>query len=588
MKKFFSIICILAFMLTMSCSNDDSIGCSAGKVNAAKDIKFEISFNDYNADDTINHGTRAATDSQMLKPQIVPMGDMMYAEVSLQRDTTKVTDKVEKAKTRALTDGTYTIYAYQGTDLKGTLKGTVASNVFTPTSSNEEIGLVPGTYTFVCCNEKVQVNGETWSVDRADVENARIGIAKNVVVTPTPMKQKVSFQMKHVGSRVAILLQADGFPVWDATADFTSITNIPEKVDFNSATQTFSVVADSPLSENISFQTQSQSKYSFHNVFYAKQNPSNGLWQKEYFYFLPSTNGSKLKLSLTGGTAYRLPLNGRSVVFPALTSMEMNNSYILTMKLHYNYFFLYSDGTIGQKTDANYSHKTPIAVVVSRSKRIAAALNEIDTRTINNYHWGKRGQTTITTANSALNAHLSDLNGYDYTYSTVYSTDGIVKGNDATNYPAFYAAAHYDPGVTVTGANIGKWYLPTIGEWNLYYKNLVLLKNEDLKEYVPPYLPNAWDGYFALYPDDWAIKRTSLPSQIYGSYNQWYYVSASESTQNTYFCYLNQSESRLAMWAPMGRSGKNTIFNVDKDHPEFNYLSLPGIKLTAIRPFIHY
>ena len=309
---------------------------------------------------------------------------------------------------------------------------------------------------------------------------------------------------------------------------------------------------------------------------------------KRILLLLPSTNGSKLKLSLTGGTAYRLPLNGRSAVFPALTSMEMNNSYILTMKLHYNYFFLYSDGTIGQKTDANYSHKTPIAVVVSRSKRIAAALNEIDTRTINNYHWGKRGQTTITTANSALNAHLSDLNGYDYTYSTVYSTDGIVKGNDATNYPAFYAAAHYDPGVTVTGANIGKWYLPTIGEWNLYYKNLVLLKNEDLKEYVPFYLPNAWEGYYNVYPDDWAIKRTSLPDQTYGSYNQWYYVSASESTQNTYFCYLNQSESRPSMWGPMGRSGKNVIFNVDKDHPEFNYMSFSGIKLTAIRPFIHY
>ena len=115
-----------------------------------------------------------------------------------------------------------------------------------------------------------------------------------------------------------------------------------------------------------------------------------------------------------------------------------------------------------------------------------------------------------------------------------------------------------------------------------------MLKNEDLKEFVPSYLPNGWEGYFDLYPDDWAIKRTSLPDQTYGSYNQWYYVSASESTQNTYFCYLNQSESRPAMWGPMGRSGKNVIFNVDKDHPEFNYMSNSGIKLTAIRPFIHY
>ena len=150
MKNFFSIICMLAAMLTISCSNDDVVNNTANKVNAAKDIKFEISFSDYNTDDTISHGTRAAIDPQVQKTQIVPMGEMMYAEVSLQRDTTKTINKVGKAMTRTLTDGTYTIYAYQGTSLKGTLKGTVTSNVFTPTSSNEEIGLEPGTYTFVC------------------------------------------------------------------------------------------------------------------------------------------------------------------------------------------------------------------------------------------------------------------------------------------------------------------------------------------------------------------------------------------------------------------------------------------------------
>ena len=29
----------------------------------------------------------------------------------------------------------------------------------------------------------------------------------------------------------------------------------------------------------------------------------------------------------------------------------------------------------------------------------------------------------------------------------------------------FYRAAHYNPGVSVTGINVGKWYLPALGEW---------------------------------------------------------------------------------------------------------------------------
>ena len=76
MKNFFFIICMLVAMLTISCSNDDVVNNTANKVNAAKDIKFEISFSDYNADDTISHGTRVAIDPQVQKTQIVPMGDV--------------------------------------------------------------------------------------------------------------------------------------------------------------------------------------------------------------------------------------------------------------------------------------------------------------------------------------------------------------------------------------------------------------------------------------------------------------------------------------------------------------------------------
>ena len=565
MKSFISTIFLLATMLIISCSNDNVVDNTANKVNAAKDIKFEISFSDYNTDDTISHGTRAAIDSQIQKTQIVPMGEMMYAEVSLQRDTTKTIDKVGKAKTRALTDGTYTIYAYQGTSLKGTLKGTVTSNVFTPTSSNEEIGLEPGTYTFVCCNEKVQINGETWSINRSDVDNARIGIAKDVVITPTPRKQKVAFQMKHVGSRVKVVMETDGFPARDLTGNFSSTLNIPSKINFNTSTQTYAVTETTPFTDNITFTYTTGGNYS--------SAPTAPEGWNDYYYFLPKTNGANLKFTITGGTAYRLPIAGRSVTFPALASMSSNDSYSLVMKVHYNYIYLFSDGTTGQKTDANFSSKTPIAVVVSRSKRIAAAIKDIDPSAISNFKSVKDNVVTTNTASATLSDHLSDLKGYDYTYSTTYSTDGIIKGNDAINYPAFYAAAHYDAGVPITGANIGKWYLPSIGEWNLYFKNLVYLSNKDI-DYLPILTPTHSEWY---YPDTYVFKFTSQESKGEGKS---LYASSSELSASQYYAYCYES------FTSMFSMGRIRISSSDR------YMVVQGNKSNDshmfVRPFVHY
>ena len=575
-KTIISAACALLALLTTACSNDDVVdGKKNGQIDAKKNIEFSLKFDDYNAGDTIDHATRAAQDAELAKPRIIPMGDMMYAEVSMQRDTTKASPKDKAAATRALSNGTYTIYAYQGTTLKGTLTGTVVSNIFTPTSSNQEIGLEPGTYTFVCCNDKVHVSGETWTIGRTDAEAARIGIAAGKVVTATPRKQKVAFEMKHVASRARILIQADGFPIWDATATFASTANIPAKVEFNTATQSYTMKEDESFTKNITFQPGVHDDFEIHpnndNVTEVIYSPNDG----SYYPFLPTTNGANLKLTLTGGTAYRLPLNGRSVTFPALTSMNPNGSYTLRLKLHYNYFYLFSDGTIGQKTDANFSSKTPIAVVVSRSKRIAAALNDIDTRTISNFKWGKDNTTTTTTAGSP--SYLSDLNGYDLTYSTTYSTDGIVKGNDATNYPAFYAAAHYNPGVTITGTNVGKWYLPSMGEWNLYFKNLVFLSDRNLNSVTTNYL--------YLCPELYVFNN--MNDNFHRSNNSFsvLYASSSEISQSKYYSYGCMSGYTIS--SMVHPNSRHFVLDIDK-----------GIKTGSqywgqdmclfIRPFIHY
>lgn len=381
--------------------------------------------------------------------------------------------------------------------------------------------------------------------------------------------------MKHVGCRAKINVRADGFPIWDATATFTSTANIPTKVEFSTATQSYTMKDNAPLAENITFNPgEYENNFSINHPNMYLYGPTDN----SFYYFLPTTNGANLKLTLTGGTAYRLPLNGRSVTFPALSSMEPNGSYLLTMKLHYNYFYLFSDGTIGQKTDANFSSKTPIAVVVSRSKRIAAALNDINTSDISNYKWGKDNTTTTTTAGSP--SYLSDLNGYDLTYSTTYSTDGIVKGNDATNYPAFYAAAHYNPGVTVTGANVGKWYLPSIGEWNLFFKNLVFLSDRNLDNVKSL-------DYATLYPETYAIKMTHVADYTPGAYYYWYYISSSENSLNEFYSYCEKVQiNNFYSYIPPSIPSMHFVKKLFKSST--TSVGQSDNPVLLIRPFVHY
>ena len=585
-----SAACVASALLLAACSNDDMPnGKTTTQINAAENIEFSLSFSDYNAEDTVNHATRAAMDAELAKPRIVPMGDMMYAEVSLQRDTTKATPKEKAAATRALTDGTYTIYAYQGTTLKGTLKGIVSSNVFTPTSSNQEIGLEPGTYTFVCCNDKVNVSGETWTIDRANLENARIGIAAGQVITATPRKQKVAFEMKYVGSRAKIQLVADGFPLQNITSTFTSTSNIAASVNFNPATQTYTNASTEALAV-----TPDYGSY------------DDEVKNSKYMYFFPGTAGSQLKLTLTGGTAYRMPVAGRTVSFPALASMAANGSYTLRMALHYNYIYLYSDGTTGQYTDAAHSGKTPIGIVVSRSKRLAVALKNAAKDEVRQYFGSPAAAATLwsastlqntqslTTMSSNIAAHIADFKGEDYTWTSTYSTDGKVKGNEAADYPAFYAAAHYDPGVPVTGANVGKWFLPTLGEWNLLSRNLNLeiVDLPLITTYTSFSLPPTPGAYPSGYcPVDYGFRRASgngisTFAGAPGETDVEIPLLSSEYDASNYIAPI--AYSRRETWGPL-KGGMLPAHLINKRNSETGYVSSSSDLTTYIvRPFVHY
>lgn len=569
-----TLFCATLLTLFTACSSDENIG-SKQTVDVAKQITFKMDFVDYNAGDTIEGKTRAAQ-LETSQKQIIPMGNL-FAEVSIKRDTTKESAKVKAATTRALADGRYSVYAYQGTTQKGVMTGTMASNTFTPDGGIDGMSLEPGTYTFICVNDKVNTSGNQWTVSRENIETALMGIAENVVIATAPKLQNVTFVMKHVGSRVRVFAhtECDPYIQSDIKATLSSTTNIPQQATFDPASRSFT----------------------YGNTAAYSKNDLPALYPYTYLYFFPGTNLADLKVTLNGGTAFKLPVNNNRSWSFQNHSLAPNESYILNITLRYNYIYLYSDGTTGQYTDADFSSHTPVAIVVSRSKRLAVALNDAKSYsgsapgTVPNVvAWStfSTPHQSNTTMSSNFSSHLTDFNGEAYTHEATYSSDGIIKGNDQADYPAFYEAAHYNPGVTLTGSlTNAKWFLPTVGDWNLYYKNLRLRDNDfDGFASGKSYVIQAWPGSYA--PDDFGMQRGNGTPLYWtmdmSSSNSSVYLSSSENSPgNCYVFTINCSYTNMGVNYP-------AIFHKQDMMviPKYNGLWAYNIIQIGVRPFIHY
>ena len=192
----------------------------------------------------------------------------------------------------------------------------------------------------------------------------------------------------------------------------------------------------------------------------------------DYDYFLPGTTGTAMKVTFTGGTLHGGSLTGKALAsLPNLGTLARNGSYTVNVKLKRKaHLYLYQDGTIGYIEDK--STRTPIGLVLTEKttteRGLAISLNRADNST---QKWG--GSSSVQANSTAFlytDNVANDMQGEHWTWDASGSADGTtVKAEDATNYPAFYAAGHYNPGVTVTGTNVGRWFLPSWGQWKIFF-----------------------------------------------------------------------------------------------------------------------
>ena len=459
--SFFSIAA--ASLLVAACgSNEQTAIDETGKVDSSQGLVFKIEAEEYQTVPT--KGVTRAT-GQDAQPQEIDLGNGLVAELTIEPDTLQ-----PAPKTRAtISDGHYRIYVVNSSNQRLTgphqsIAGTVSGGVFTP-DANRLMLLDHGTYTFVCINDAVTDNGTSLEV-KHDAVNAMIGTTTVAITQP---RQEISFTMRHMMARIRYQV--------------TSYTSAPTNATFSMGTdagpfggETFNIKG-----EKIS---QAYKSYSFSNIpltpTAAVQNSAIVKKYKSLTNYMYFPDGFDTGIIQSGGIQGNLHGKTFSISptswFLNRTTVQRNHSYVFNFTIKSKTpLLLFQDGTVGYLGDKGT--RTPIGVVAREKTAtqhgIAVALKDVDNLAYaytTPYDWTKMNIQHNTTHYTDFEDVANDLAGYDWTYEASGSVDGRIKANFSADYTPFYKAARYNPGIGVTGANVGKWYLPAMGEWYLAFK----------------------------------------------------------------------------------------------------------------------
>ena len=470
MKKINRLTLVLTLMaagLFAGCASDEEATRENQKI-VLDGSHFKFTEVAYQADQAV---TRAAAP---VKPTTVDLGDGLEAEVS-------VTPDAPTGKTRAvdpISDGKYTILAFDPTthDLQGKLEGSVTGGVFTP-DAGQKLLLDPGTYDFTCFSEPVEYDEpNNRLVVHSGLKSPTIGHTQATIAGDD---YEVVFNMEHKAIRVRFKITSDilsentpidaylegsVFGPWywvhDWYTAYSGVLNNTGNGDFGGGSLNFKTVA--PVT------TQAGTTYT-----------------SDYVYMLQGVsshdNLSTYAIHFNAGTIGGASLVGKTVGVSVPSQWTTNQSITINVNVK-GQLYLFEDGKA--RVYAGRGTHTPIGLVIQQKweptnqKGMACALEIIKDPVQNPvtlgeaYAWEDETKTLPsnpdhlnTTVYNGIHDGQSDMNGYNWTWDANSTKDHVVRGEAKEKYPAFYQAGHYTPSnVTITGANIGKWYIPAAGE----------------------------------------------------------------------------------------------------------------------------
>ena len=438
-KSVFSMLAlsIVAGSFFVGCSNSEDLSNELTPKEGMGIVSFSIDEKDYEPSENVT-STRAATQSQ---PEIQDLGDGWQAEVSLVPDTTRRPE--QKVATRAIYGNKhYTIRAYQGSTLKGEIKGTFNGNNFTPDAGDPGVMQLPhGYYDFVCFNDRFTANGTTLTINRANTNDAFYTIERGVLINQDP-KQMVAFTAKHIAANVSVYLNFVNcnmeMKIASTRYEFipgigsqtyykivpkdpanqidwtlkTAANDIPEKMTYDFFADTYTYPQMGQLSSS-------------GNTIGAEVGSGTGRigWNEQdlvRYYWLPTTDCSKLKLTFNSGELYGRSLTGKSITVPTHKLVEANKRYKISIRLIMENMYLFSDGTKGF-LDKNPG-KTAIGVILSPMDNFAVALKDVKVS----------GNDAIQWSNATSQESMDPVQNYEMLfdpsgYGTVTSTNTAIQ-----------------------------------------------------------------------------------------------------------------------------------------------------------------
>ena len=475
---------LLSGLIFNSCSTDEQQNDSKGLVDL-RTIQFTVSEDSFGEDKQLTRSVAEPT------KQLVDLGDGLTAEVAVERDAK---DKMETRVGTSLKDGNYFIYAVgsDGKRIKGA--GKIAKGVVKDgeLKLDERTSLIlpAGQYTFVCYNEYVTDDGDKLTF--TDDSRALVGTTTQTI-TASPHIQKVAFVMKRQVARVRFKITAYTQAISNIDAKLVSTANQPASISYSDLIANPQTVTSMSVDNEVTFPTTSNTKNILAFDFFTS-----------YQYYLAGTDGKALKLRFSEGTVYQKSLAGKEFTLNNLGILEGNGSYTVRIKLITTPLYLFQDGTIGIYEERGT--RTPIGVMVTEKTKenaqpgeegagLAISLKYADLGTdvngLSQLSQLPRGEYLIDNnvmydvedegGTPAWAKKLyNDLNGYYNTWNTA-SNGPNAKAKypntpkaDIANQP-YYFAGHYNPGVAVTGSNVSKWFLPTVGQFILALRTLKIV-----------------------------------------------------------------------------------------------------------------
>ena len=450
-----------ALLMFSACANDD-----------IANSENEVTLNGHKLNITINEETFEAESptraAQVVHRDTIDMGDGLIAEVSIEPD--KAASTPQPAKTRAaMSEGHYTIYAVDaaGNRVADELSGTVSNGKFIP-DVNKRIRLAPGTYTFVCHNDAFTKTSTGLSIGIGISTYPMMG---KVTKTLSGGVETVSFNMKHLAARVRA--QVTTYTAYAKMKNYgtylTAVGNKFSQMEFDNRGAFQQRVPSGPTlytRDGIeSFSNDGAKPYSYY------VEPFDVISSYSYIPLAENENIPANGLVYTFNGSYHGKGKQESITID--TPLERNHTYLvkLTMKTK-DPLYLYQDGTVGYLGDKEVGTREPIALVINEKtateKGMAVALKDA----------GQRGTPGFGYYNVGIGGDdgtINNMQGYEITYTTNYcyypGPTPTVPPADIKSAPyetygyAYYLAAHYNPGIQVTGSNVGKWFLASSGQW---------------------------------------------------------------------------------------------------------------------------